>query len=111
MTGTRDLTPLLRPRSIAIVGASSRAEMLAGRPLANLQRQKYAGAIYPINPQREEVGGLRCYPDLVSLPEAPDVALIVAPSQHVLPALEACAARRVRAAIVISSGFGEVGGE
>jgi acyl-CoA synthetase (NDP forming) len=111
MTSARDLTPLLRPKSIAIVGASSRAETLAGRPLANLQRQKFAGPIYPVNPGRDEVGGLRCYPDLPSLPETPDLALIVAPNQHVLPALEACVARRIRAAIVISSGFAEVGGE
>jgi acyl-CoA synthetase (NDP forming) len=84
---------------------------LAGRPLANLQRQRYAGAIYPINPQRDEVAGVRCWPSVAALPETPDLALIVAPSRHVMPALEACADRRVRAAIVISSGFGEIDAE
>jgi acetate---CoA ligase (ADP-forming) len=105
---TRDLTPLLKPRSIAIVGASSRAESLAGRPLANLQRQRFAGAIYPINPGREEVAGLRSFPYVGALPETPDLAIIIAPGQHALPALEACAERGVRAAIVISAGFGEI---
>ncbi len=81
---------------------------MAGRPLANLQRQRYSGAIYPINPQREEVAGLPCYPSIAALPETPDVALIVAPNQHVLAALEACATRGVRSAIVISSGFAEI---
>ncbi|HEX6511931.1 MAG TPA: CoA-binding protein, partial [Chloroflexota bacterium] len=93
------------------MGASSRPESLAGRPLANLQRQKYAGVIYPINPGREEVAGLPCYPSIAALPQTPDVALIIAPSQHVLPALEACAGRAVPAAIVISSGFAEIGAQ
>jgi len=105
---TRDLTPLLKPRSVAIVGASSRADSLAGRPLANLQRQAFPGAIYPINPQREEIAGLRSYPSVGALPQTPDLAIIIAPGQHALPALEACAERGVRAAIVISAGFGEI---
>ncbi|HLG71023.1 MAG TPA: acetate--CoA ligase family protein [Chloroflexota bacterium] len=105
---TRDLTPLLRPASIAIVGASSREQSLAGRPLTNLQRQKYPGRLYPINPQRDEIAGLKAYPSIADLPEAPDLALIISPSDSVLPALEACAERGVRAAIVISAGFGEI---
>ena len=104
----RDLTPLLRPRSIAIVGASSRPESLAGRPLANLQRQRFAGPLYPINPQREEIAGLRSWPSVAALPETPDLAIVIAPGQHALPALETCAERGVRAAIVISAGFGEI---
>ncbi len=108
MPATRDLTPLLKPRSVAIVGASSRADSLAGRPLANLQRQAFPGAIYPINPQREEIAGLRSYPSVGALPQTPDLAIIIAPGQHALPALEACAERGVRAAIVISAGFGEI---
>ncbi|MFI5267396.1 MAG: acetate--CoA ligase family protein [Chloroflexota bacterium] len=108
MPSSRDLAPLLRPRSVAIVGASSRAESLAGRPLANLQRQRFPGPIYPINPRREEIAGLRSYPSVGALPETPDLAIIIAPGQHALPALEACAERGVRAAIVISAGFGEL---
>jgi acyl-CoA synthetase (NDP forming) len=107
----RDLRPLLAPRSVAIVGASSRPGTVASLPLANLQRQQYEGAIYPVNPSRDEIGGLRCYPSVEALPEAPDVALIVAPTAGVLPAMEGCARRGVRAAIVISAGFAEAGPE
>src|SRR5262245_61700413 len=107
----RDLRPLLAPRSVAIVGASSRPGTVASLPLANLQRQQYEGAIYPVNPSRDEIGGLRCYPSVEALPEAPDVALIVAPTPGVLPAMEGCARRGVRAAIVISAGFAEAGPE
>src|SRR5436305_7787338 len=107
----RDLRPLLAPRSVAILGASSRPTSVAGRPLANLQQVGYAGAIYPINPQREEVAGLRAYPSLDALPETPELALLVLPQAAVLPAVECCAAAGVRAAIVISAGFAEAGPE
>ena len=107
----RDLRPLLAPRSVAILGASSRPASLPGRPLANLQLVGYAGAIYPVNPQRTEIAGLPCYASLDALPETPELALIVLPQAHVLPALERCAAAGVRAAIVISAGFAEAGPE
>jgi acyl-CoA synthetase (NDP forming) len=84
---------------------------VAGRPLANLQQVGYAGAIYPINPQREEIAGLRAYPSLDALPETPDLALIVLPQTAVLAAVEGCAEAGVRAAIVISAGFAEAGPE
>ena len=105
----RDLQPLIAPRSIAIVGASSRAGTVASLPLANLQRLQYPGAIYPVNPSRTEIGGLPCYPSVEALPAVPDLALIVAPTAGVLPALEGCARHGVRAAIVISAGFAEAG--
>ncbi len=107
----RDLRPLLAPRSVAILGASSRPTSVAGRPLANLQQVGYAGAIYPINPQRDEIAGLRSYPNLDALPEVPELALVVLPQAHVLPAVERCAAAGVRAAIMISAGFAEAGPE
>ncbi|HEY7061025.1 MAG TPA: acetate--CoA ligase family protein [Chloroflexota bacterium] len=107
----RDLRPLLVPRSVAILGASSRATSVAGRPLANLLQVSYSGALYPINPQRDEIAGLRSYPSLDALPEVPELALIVVPQAHVLAAVEQCAERGVRAAIVISAGFAEAGAE
>jgi acyl-CoA synthetase (NDP forming) len=107
----RDLRPLLTPASIAIIGASSRPDSLAGRPLAHLQRQRFPGPIYPINPQRTEIAGLPCYPSVEAVPQAPELALIVLPGAHVLPALEGCARLGVRAAVVISSGFAEVDGD
>ena len=107
----RDLRPLLAPTSIAIVGASSRLTTVAARPLENLQRMAYGGAIYPINPTAEEISGIRSYPNLDELPEVPDLALLVLPAQHVLPTLESCAQKGIKAAIVISAGFAETGTE
>ena len=67
----RDLRPLLAPTSIAIVGASSRLNTVAARPLENLQMMEYGGALYPINPTAQEIAGIRCYPNLDALPEVP----------------------------------------
>ncbi len=69
----------------------------------------FSGAIYPINPRHEEIAGLKCYPDVASLPDAPEFALICTPRDDVLPALAQCAQRGVKAAAVITSGFGETG--
>ena len=66
----------LAPRSIGVIGASENAHKIGGRPLAYLARFGFQGAIYPINPTRAEVQGLRCYPDIASLPEVPDVMIV-----------------------------------
>ena len=105
----RELRPLLAPTSVAIVGASSRLNSVAARPLTNLQEMEYGGAIYPINPHSSEIAGIRCYPNLEELPEVPELALLVLPAKHVLSTLESCARRQVQAAIVISAGFAERG--
>ena len=107
----RDLRPLLAPTSIAIVGASSRPHTVAARPLTNLQQVGYSGDVYLINPNSSEIAGVRCYPSLDELPRVPDVALVVLPSKHVMPALESCARLGVGAAVVVSAGFAETGRE
>jgi acyl-CoA synthetase (NDP forming) len=107
----RDLSPLLAPRSVAVVGASSNLASLAGKPVRFLRDSGADVAVYPVNPSREEIGGYRAYPDPSALPEAPDVGLVVVPAQAVVSAVEALARRGARSAIVVSSGFAEVGGE
>ncbi|WP_459618635.1 acetate--CoA ligase family protein [Bordetella sp. 2513F-2] len=102
---------LLRPRSVAVVGASADPSKTAGRPVAYLQRHGYAGAIYPVNPRADEVGGLRCYPDIAALPEAPDVALVLLGAGRATEAVAQLAERGTAAAIVLASGYAEVGGE
>ena len=84
---------------------------MGGRPIAYLQRFGFAGRIYPINPNRDLVQGLRAYRDLSTLPEVPDLAIIATPAQSVLSAVDACAARGVKVAIVMASGFGETANE
>ena len=68
---------LLRPRSVAVIGASADPTKIAARPVAYLRKHGYAGAIYPVNPKADAIGDLRCYPDIASLPETPDVAIVL----------------------------------
>ena len=95
---------------MAVLGASSRPDSLAGRPLENLQQRGFAGPIYPVNPSRHEVAGITCYPNLNALPEPPEAAVIVLPTPHVLPAIRECAEAGVKAIVVISAGFAEIDG-
>lgn len=105
------LDSLFRPKSFAVVGASSNLHRLGGIPLRLTKEYGFSGPVYPINPAREEIAGLKCYPDVASLPEAPEFALVCTPRDDVLPALAQCAERGVRAAAVITSGFAETGAE
>jgi acetate---CoA ligase (ADP-forming) len=101
---------IFHAESIAVVGATERAGYGA-RFVNTLIRTGYGGRIYPINPSRPEVFGLRCYPSPLDLPEAPDLAAVIVPAEHVLEALQGCAAIGTRAAIVISAGFAELGSD
>ena len=103
------LEALLRPRSIAIIGASQDPAKIGGRPLHLLRRYGYAGQIYPINPRATEVQGLKAYPSVMEVPEAPDLALIAVEAEKTPDAVEQCAARGVRGVVVFSSGFAELG--
>lgn len=98
---------LFHARSIAIVGATERAGYGA-RFVNTLLKTGYSGQIYPINPNRPEVFGLRCYPSPEALPETPDLAAVIVPAERVLDSLRGCAAIGVRAAVVISAGFAEL---
>lgn len=99
---------IFHARSIAIVGATERAGYGA-RFVNTLIRTGYSGKIYPINPSRPEVFGLACYPSPRDLPETPDLAAVIVPAERVLEALRQCAEIGVRAGIVISAGFAELG--
>jgi acetyltransferase len=103
-----DLTPLMKPTSVAVVGASQRMGR-ATRVVANLQRFGYAGRVFPINPKYPDVLGLPCYPDLASTPAPADVVVVAIPAEQVPGLLEAAVESGVRAAVILSSGFGEAG--
>lgn len=100
------LDPFFHPHSIAIIGASERGLHPAG-VLRNLIDYGYTGNIYPINPRRESVFGLTCHTDLASLPEAPDLAIIITPRQTVPDLMRQCVALGVQAVLIITAGFGE----
>ncbi|WP_067624239.1 MULTISPECIES: acetate--CoA ligase family protein [unclassified Sulfitobacter] len=103
------LSSLLNPSCVAIFGASQNPEKIGGRPIRFMKELGFAGGIYPINPQRSEVQGLTCYPDLEALPEVPETAIIAVPKDRVLETIAACAERGVKACVVMASGFGESG--
>src|SRR5207247_2302470 len=71
------LTSALAPRSIAIIGASENIHKIGGRPISYMQRLGFQGRLYPINPSRSEIQGLRSYPSLADLPEVPELALVI----------------------------------
>lgn len=102
---------LLRPRSVAVIGASADAGKTAGRPVAYLQKHGYDGAIYPVNPRVDRIGGLPCYPDIAALPEVPDVAIVLLGAERAQGAVRELAQRGCAAAIVLASGYTETGVE
>lgn len=108
---TDTLSALLNPRSIAIVGASENAARIGGRPLRYLRESGFAGAVYPVNPNRDSVQGFKAYSSVASLPETPDVAILAVPAAATLQAVRECAERGVSSAIVFSAGFAETSEE
>ena len=106
-----DLSALLKPNSIALIGASPDAGKLAGRPLSYLRRYAYQGKVYAVNPKYQEIDGVRCYASISELPKGIDLALILLPAPSVAEALEQCAQQGVSCAISIAGGFAEAGGK
>jgi acetate---CoA ligase (ADP-forming) len=100
---------LLAPRSVAIVGASADPARIGGRPVRYYREGGFAGRLYPINPNRSEVQGYPAYPSIDALPEAIEFALLAIPAQLVSAALEQCARKGAKAAVVFSAGFAEIG--
>src|SRR5690348_15788141 len=105
------LDAALNPASVAIIGASDNPHKVGGRPLLYLQRYGYRGAIYPINPGRDTVQGVRAFARVVDTPQPPDLAIIAIAGNEAVGAVEACAARGVKVAVVMTSGFAETGAE
>ena len=101
----------LDPESIAIVGASDNPHKVGGRPLLYLKRYGYRGAVYPINPGRASVQGLPAFSAIEETPRTPDLAIVAVAGDEAVRAVEACAARGVKIAVVMTSGFGETGEE
>ena len=106
----RDLTPLLEPRSVAIIGASSSPEKSGYTLLKNIVDGGFPGPIHPINPKAKEILGHRAYPSIGDVPGPVDLAFIVLPREVVAETIRACQAKGVGAAVIITAGFREAGG-
>jgi acetyl coenzyme A synthetase (ADP forming)-like protein len=103
------LNGLLRPKSIAVVGASTTPGKIGYTVLFNLLESKYSGKIYPINPQATEILGLKCYASVLDVPGEIDAAAITVPAKFVLEVVDECGKKGVKGLIIITSGFSEVG--
>lgn len=103
------ISRLLKPRSVAVIGASADAKKTSGRPVSYLVKHAFAGPVYPVNPKVERIGDLQCYPDIAALPETPDVAVVLLGAERAHVAVRELAQRGTAAAIVLASGYTEVG--
>jgi len=106
---TSGIEYFFNPKSIAIVGASKNLTKFGGRPISALLKKKYTGTVYPINGRYKEIAGLTCYPSVHDVPGEIDFAIISVPIERTLEALQQCAEKGVKAAVVFTSGFAETG--
>lgn len=104
-----ELQPLFYPESIAVIGASQDLRKPNGIPLALLYMFGYKGAVYPVNPKYQTVSGLKCYPSLYEVPGPVDLAIVGVAAAQVMEVLNDCAARGVKAVVIFTSGFAEIG--
>jgi acyl-CoA synthetase (NDP forming) len=105
------ISKLMHPASVAVIGASADAAKTSGRPVAYLRKHGFGGDIYPVNPRYESIDGLPCYPDVASLPHAPDVGIVLLGAERAHVAVRDLASRGTSAAIVLASGYAEIGEE
>lgn len=99
------------PRSIAIVGASDDQRRIGGRPLSHMIRQRFDGAVYPVNSKRDKVQGLQSYPSLEAIDGDLDFVLVAVPAKDVASVLREAAVKKAKTALIFSSGFAEAGSD
>jgi acetyltransferase len=104
-----ELDFILRPRSVAVVGASRDPQTIGHEILANIVRYGFTGAVFPVNPRAATIHSIKAYPTVGDIPDAIDLAVIVVPRDRVLLVADQCGQKGVRGLVVISAGFKEVG--
>ncbi len=105
------LDSLLRPRSIAVIGASRRRESIGNAMLRHLVYSGFTGPVYPVNPAADSVSSVPAFPTVAACPTVPELAVVVVPKEQVLQVVRECAEAGVQALVVITAGFREVGGD
>jgi acetyltransferase len=104
-----ELSPLLNPESVAIIGVAKSPTRIGGRLFKYLSKHGYEGRLALVNPKYQELNGVACYPAISDVPFPIDCALIAVPEKHVLSVLNQCADSNVKATVIFSSGFAEMG--
>lgn len=108
----RDQQPLdavFLPKSVALIGAKDNPGSVGRTIMANLLAGAFQGTVYPVNPKRSEVLGVKSYPSISSIPELIDLAVIVTPAETVSGIIDECVSAKTKSAIIISAGFKELG--
>ncbi len=105
------LDKVLNAESVAIVGASKNKTKRGFQAIRILLEEKFSGKIYPVNPKEKSILGLACYPDIASIEQNVDMALITTPARTIPAILDDCGRKGVRGAVIIAGGFGELGQE
>jgi acetyltransferase len=105
-----DVSGLLEPRSIAVIGASDQPGNLGGTAVRYLQKFKYPGPVWPVNPRRQTVAGLPCFPRPATLPGPADLAILAISAEAIVDMVGECAGAGIRHGIVWAGGFAEAGG-
>ena len=105
------LQAFLKPRSIAVIGASQRQGTIGNRLFHNILHQEFKGVVYPVNPNAEVVASVKTYPSVLDIPGEVDMAVVVVPAEIVQQVVEQCGHKGVHGVVVISAGFGETGTE
>lgn len=108
---TASLDCVLRPRRVAVIGASRTPNTIGHEIVSNLVGYGFTGTVFPVNPNADSICTLKTYPNIGAVPDPVDMAVITVPKQHVLAVAEECGQAGVRGLTVISAGFREVGGE
>lgn len=103
------LDKIMRPRSIAVIGASTKEHTIGSDIMKRLLEYGYTGKIYPINPKDSEIHGLKAYPSVLDVADDIDMALIVINAKYVLSVIDQCHQKGIKGVVVISAGFKETG--
>lgn len=110
-TRSPSMPELFAPSTVAVLGASNRPGSVGGSLFRNILRSGFRGVVYPVNPSSKSIAGVRCYANVAELPEVPELAVVIVPARGVPSVVEELGRAGTRGVVVISSGFGEVGGE
>ncbi|HSG99562.1 MAG TPA: CoA-binding protein, partial [candidate division Zixibacteria bacterium] len=104
------LDGIFRPRSVAVIGASTRARSIGRQTLYNLISAEFQGKVFPVNPKAEVINSIKAYPSVLDIPDPVDLALIIVPRELAPKVAEECGRKGVKGLVVISAGFKEAGG-